>query len=268
MLSPPVLGIAAARGPSTVHRTEESKGLSEGRRPLGGSTVLARMEETRHRFHAALTELEQKALDGFELVIEQLDRALDSVGSADVELAAAVVADDERINQLYREINEDALSLLARQTPVAGDLRLVAALLDIVRCIERMGDQCANIAKLVPLSGSETATDAAILATIERMGVLVRSQVSRAEQAFDARDVAVARDVVGRDGEVSRLDRQVFIRAVEVGSDLEVREWAMFMILVARCLERIAENTVNIAEQTVFVVIGLFRESESASQLA
>jgi len=111
------------------------------------------MDETRHRFHEALTELEHKTLDGFELVIEQLDRALESVGSRDLELAATVVADDDRVNSRYREIHEDALSLLARQTPVAGDLRLVAALLDIMRCVERMGDQCANIAKLVPLSG-------------------------------------------------------------------------------------------------------------------
>jgi phosphate transport system protein len=226
------------------------------------------MEETRHRFHEALTELEQKTLDGFELVIEQLDRALQSVGSRDVELAATVVADDDRINRRYREIHADVLSLLARQTPVAGDLRLVAALLDIIRCIERMGDQCANIAKLVPLSGSEPTTDTYILATIERMGKLVRSQVTQAEQAFDTRDVALARDLVSRDGEINRLDRQVFNRALEIGGNVEVREWAMFMILVARCLERIAENALFIAEQTVFVVIGLFREVESGSQLA
>ena len=226
------------------------------------------MEETRHRFHEALTELEQKTLDGFELVIEQLDRALQSVVSRDLELAETVVAGDDRVNRRYREIHEDALSLLARQTPVANDLRLVAALLDIVRCIERMGDQCANIAKLVPLSGSGASTDGDILATIERMGELVRSQVSEAAEAFDTRDVALARDLVGRDREVNRLDRDVFTRAVEVGDNLEVREWAMFMILVARCLERIAENAIFIAEQTVFVAIGLFREIQSESQLA
>jgi phosphate transport system protein len=179
-----------------------------------------------------------------------------------------VVADDDRINLRHREVHEDALALLARQTPVAGDLRLIAALLQTVRCIERMGDQCANIAKLVPLSGSEAATDADILATIERMGELVRSQVSQAEEAFDTRDVAVARELVGRDGEVNRLDREVFTRALEIGGNVKVREWAMFMILVACCLERIAENAVNIAEQTVFVAIGLFREIESESQIA
>ena len=91
------------------------------------------MDETRHRFHDALTELEQKTLDGFELVIEQLDRARESVGARDVELAAMVVADGERVKRRYREVHEDALSLLARQTPVASDLRLVAALLDVMR---------------------------------------------------------------------------------------------------------------------------------------
>jgi phosphate transport system protein len=130
-----------------------------------------------------------------------------------------------------------------------------------------MGDQCANIAKLVPLSGSEATTDADILATIERMGELVSSQVSQAEEAFDTRDVALARELVGRDSEVNRVDREVFIRAVEVGGDLEVREWAMFMVVVGRGLGRIAENAVNAAEQKVFVAIGLFRELESESQL-
>ncbi len=91
---------------------------------------------------------------------------------------------------------------------------------------------------------------------------------AQAEQAFDTRDVALARTLADRDREVNRLDREVFLRAVEVGDNLEAREWAMFMILVARCLERIAENAVFIAEQTVFVVIGLFRETQSASQLA
>jgi phosphate transport system protein len=70
------------------------------------------------------------------------------------------------------------------------------------------------------------------------------------------------------DGEINRLNREIFSRAVDVGDHLEVREWAMFMILVARCLERIAGNTIDIAEQTVFVVTGLFREFGGESQPA
>jgi phosphate transport system protein len=224
------------------------------------------MLETRHQFREALKELESETLEGLEMVIEQLDRALESVSHQDVELAGMVITDDERIDRRYMEIHQGVLSLLARQAPVAGDLRIVAALLHIIRCVERIGDQCANIAKLVRLSGYEAPKDEGILDAIERMGRLARSQASQAKEAFATRNVALAQALVGLDGEIERLNRAIFNRAVDIGGDLGVREWAMFMILVARCLERIAGNTVDIAEQTVFVVTGLFREFVSGSQ--
>jgi phosphate transport system protein len=199
-----------------------------------------------------------------DLVISQLDRGLESLSYQDVELAQMVVADDDRVDGRYLEVHQGILSLLARQAPVAGDLRLVAALLHIIRCVERMGDQCVNVAKLVPLSGYEQPKDKDILDAIERMGNLARSQVSQAKEAFAGRNVELAQDLVRQDAEINRLNREIFRRAVEVGDDLELREWAMFMILVARCLERIGDNTVDIAEQTVFVVTGLFREMDQA----
>ncbi len=222
------------------------------------------MHEARHRFHESLKALEIQTLGSLDMVIAQLDRSLESVSDHDVELAGMVVADDQRIDRRYLEIHQGVLSLLARQAPVAGDLRIVAALLHIIRCVERMGDQCANIAKLVPLAGPGTRNDKEILDTIERMGRLARAQVSGTKEAFATRDVALAQDLVGLDGEINRLNRAIFNRAVEVGADVEVREWAMLMILVARCLERVAGNTVDIAEQTVFVVTGLFREFAGA----
>jgi phosphate transport system protein len=220
------------------------------------------MQETRHQFHEQLRTLEGQALDGLDLVIQQLDRALESISYQDVELAGMVVADDDRIDGRYLEVHQGILSLLARQAPVAGDLRIVAALLHVIRCVERMGDQCVNIAKLVPLSGYETPKDKDILDAIER---LARSQVSQAKQAFAGRNTELAQDLVRQDTEINRLNREIFRRAVEIGDNLEMREWAMFMILVARCLERIGDNTVDIAEQTVFVVTGLFREVADAS---
>ena len=108
------------------------------------------------------------------MVIQQLDRALESVSHQDVELAGMVIADDDRVDERYLEIHQGVLSLLARQAPVAGDLRIVAALLHIIRCVERMGDQCVNIAKLVRLSGHEAPKDKEILDTIERMGQLAQ----------------------------------------------------------------------------------------------
>jgi len=223
------------------------------------------VEEVRHQFRETLKELEQATLGGLDLVTQQLDRALESLSYQDVELAGMVVADDDRIDGRYLEVHQGILSLLARQAPVAGDLRIVAALLHVLRCIERMGDQCVNIAKLVPLSGYEPPKDKDILDLIERMGQLARSQVADAKEAFATRDTDLARDLLRQDSEINRLNRAIFRRAVEVGDNLEMREWAMFMILVARCLERIGDNTVDIAEQVVFVVTGLFREFAEAS---
>jgi len=176
-----------------------------------------------------------------------------------------VVADDDRIDGRYLEVHQGVLSMLALQAPVASDLRVVAALLHIIRCVERMGDQCVNMATLVPLTGHETPKDKDILDLLEEMSNATRQQVREAREAFRTRHVSMAQDLVRQDALVNQLNRRIFQRAVDVGDEPELREWAMFMILVARCLERIGDNTVEIAEQTVFVVTGLFREFSGTS---
>ena len=211
-------------------------------------------------FREELNRLEEQVMGGLDLVTSQLDRALEALGYQDVELAAMVAADDHRIDGRFVEVHQGVLSLLGRQPLFLDDLRLAAALLHSIRCIERMGDQCANMAKLVPLSGYEAPKDQTILEWIERMGIVVRQEILQARDAFHTRHVSLARDLVRQDKEVNRLNRDIFQRAVDVGDDPEVREWAMFMVLVARCLERIGDNTVDIAEQTVFVVTGLYRQ--------
>jgi phosphate transport system protein len=221
--------------------------------------------ETRHHYREALKTLEHQGLEGLDMVIQALDRALEAVNYQDIELAGMVVADDDRIDGRYLEVHQGILSLLATQTPVAGDLRIVASLLHIIRCVERMGDQCVNIAKLVPLSGYEAPKDKDILDTIERMGQLARSEVMQAKDAYATRNVELANDLVRQDSEINRLNREIFRRAVECGDDIDMREWAMYMILVARALERIGDNAVDIAEQVVFVVTGLFRELSDSS---
>jgi phosphate transport system protein len=98
-----------------------------------------------------------------------------------------------------------------------------------------------------------------------RMGTLARSEVSQAKQAFELRDVDVAEDLVRQDADVNRLNREVFRMAVDMGTDADRREWAMTMTLVARAIERIGDNAVDIGEQVAFVVTGLFREFSDAS---
>jgi phosphate transport system protein len=223
------------------------------------------MQETRSNYREALKDLERQTLEALDMVVQALDRALEAVSYQDVELASMVVADDDRIDGRYLEVHQGILSLLALQSPVATDLRIVAALLHVIRHAERMGDQCVNIAKLIPLSGYEAPKDKDLLDAIERMGQLARSLVSQAKQAFAERNVDLAYDLLRQDGEINHLNVDIFNRALAIGDDIETREWAMHMILVARCLERIGDNAVDIGEQTAFVVTGLFREFADAS---
>jgi phosphate transport system protein len=221
------------------------------------------MHPTRHQFRESLRELEQQTLGGLDLVIAQLDRSLDAVVHQDVEMAAMIVALDDRIDGRYLEIHRSIVLMLALQAPVATDLRVAAALMHIIGCIERMGDQCVNIAKLVSLSGYESPKDQEILDAIARMGHLARMQACQAKQAFATRQVSLAADLAGQEAALRRLNRQILGRAVEVGDERELREWAMFMILAARALERIGGNTLDIAAQTAFVVTGLLRDASA-----
>jgi phosphate transport system protein len=222
-------------------------------------------ETTRVQFQEELHAVEEKALGGLDLVVSSLERALEAVEHQDIELASMVVADDDRIDGRYLEVHQEILSVLALQAPVATDLRVVAALLHVIKHVERMGDQCVNIAKLLPLDGHQPPADARVLAMIKEMGLQARSQVIQAKHAFANRDAALAEDLVRQDDQIDRLNRECFRLALEIGDDADTREWGMHMMLVARCLERIGDNAVDIGEQTAFVVTGLFREFSDAS---
>ena len=222
-------------------------------------------ETTRLHFQQELERLEGQALDGLDMVVATLNRTLEALEQHDVELATMVVEDDDRIDGRYLEVHQGVLSLLALQAPVATDLRLVAAVLDVIKHFERMGDQCVNIAKLIPLAGHEPPTREEIVARVMQMGRQAASQVSQAKQAFARRDVALAEDLPRQDEQINRLNREVFRLALDVGDEPDTREWAMTMLLVARAIERIGDNAVDIGEQTAFVVTGLFREFTDAS---
>jgi len=222
-------------------------------------------ESHRLHFQDELARLEEQALGALDLVVATLDRTLEALHHRDIELAAIVIQDDDRIDGRYLEVHQGILSLLALQAPVASDLRVVAALLHVIKHAERMGDQCVNIAKILPITGTEPPVDDVILSKVERMGVLARSEVSQSKQAFLLRDVGLAEDLVRQDEEINQLNKEIFARAVEIGTDPDVREWAMTMMLVARALERIGDNAVDVGEQIAFVVSGLFREFSDAS---
>ncbi len=219
----------------------------------------------RRHFEQELREVEAAALGALDLVAAAIDRTLEALEQHDIELAAMIVADDDRIDGRYLEVHQTILSLLALQAPVASDLRVLAALLHVIKHAERMGDQCVNVAKILPLDGTMPPVDDQILSCILEMGRLARSEVAQCKRAFELRDVDLAKDLVRQDEQINRLQRAVFRQAIEAGVDTDRREWAMHMVIVARCLERIGDNAVDIGEQVAFVVTGLFREFSDSS---
>jgi phosphate transport system protein len=222
-------------------------------------------EVARAEYLEELANLEASALGGLDLVNVALGRTLEAVERQDVELAQLVVADDDRIDGRYLEVHQALITLLATQSPVATDLRLISSLLHVLKNIERMGDQCVNICKVIPISGNEPPADQEMVRLILTMGRQTKTLITQAKRAFEERDAEMAQDLVRQDDVVDNLNRDCFRLALEIGDDADKREWAMTMLLAARALERTADNAVDIGEQVAFVVTGLFREFEDAS---
>jgi phosphate transport system protein len=220
---------------------------------------------TRVAYQEELEKLEFRALEGLDIVVSSIDQTNEAVQHQDIELAELVIASDDVIDGRYLEVHQAILTLLATQSPVATDLRLIAALLHVMKNMERIGDQCVNIAKLIPIAGHEPPADEQMLGDILTMGNAVREQVRQSKRAFEGRDVELARDLVRQDDVVDNLNRECFKRAIAIGDSEDRREWAMTMMLIARAIERIGDNAVDVGEQVAFLVTGLFREFEDAS---
>lgn len=228
------------------------------------------MAPTRVAFREELEQLERDALGGLDLVAQMLDPTLDALERSDADMAEQVIAGDDVVDQRFLAVHDGVISLLARQTPVATDLRLVAALLHVAGHFERMGDQCVNVAKLVRAEQGRGRPPGAdeMLARLVQMGRLGQHQVVEAKEAFVARDVARAEALVQADDAIDDLNRECFGVALRLAADDRSREWAMHMLLAARALERVGDNAVDVGEQLAFVVTGTYVEFEDASQPA
>jgi phosphate transport system protein len=221
-------------------------------------------EELRTEFHQELDELEAALQEEGSLVVRAIRGAMNALENQDVELADEVIAFDDDIDRRYLEIERKIESLLARQTPVASDLRLVLAVLHVNIHLERMGDQCVTIAKLTKLS--------ARLEQVERMVEGLEEMGSRAEEmtrialdSFAQRDLESAVSLTDLDELIDRANRRVVEQVMSLAGDPSTQEWGMRMIVVSRCLERIGDNAVNIGEQTNYLVTAEFREFTDAS---
>jgi len=218
----------------------------------------------RAELQADLDSLEASFQEVGEIALRSIRGVVDALRTQDVELCDEVIAFDDEVDDRYLAIEKQVELVLARQTPVAGDLRLVLAVLHSTLHIERIGDQCVTIAKLTKLS-SHLGTKRVVVEGLVDMGERCVEMVQVALTAFSTRDLELARGLHELDELVDRANRQVFDDVLSYVHDVEALEWGMRQLTVARCLERIGDNAVDIGEQTAFLVTGEFHEFTDAS---
>jgi len=211
-----------------------------------------------------LDQLEAALQEEGELVLRSLRGAINALRQHDVELSDEVIAFDDEIDERYLTIEEGIQSLLARQTPVAVDLRLVLAVLHDNLHLERMADYCVTIAKLTKLV-ADAPHDATIMEGFEEMGTRAEEMIKTALDAFQDRNLERSETLVELDELIDRANRRVVEHVLEISGDPLRREWGLRMIIVSRCLERIGDHAVDIGEQTAYLVTGEFREFTDAS---
>jgi phosphate transport system protein len=218
----------------------------------------------RIELQAELDALEAGFQETGEIVVRSVRGVIDALRTQDDELCDEVIAFDDEIDQRYVALERQVEMVLARQTPVATDLRLVLAILHNALHLERMGDQCVTIAKLTKLS-SHLGTKAAVVDGLVDMGERCAEMVKVSLVAFATRDLAQARGLQQLDELVDNANRQVFHEVLGYVHDAEALEWGMRQITVARCFERIGDNAVDIGEQAAFLVTGELTEFTDAS---
>jgi phosphate transport system protein len=215
-------------------------------------------------FQEELDQLEASLQEEGALVLRVLRGALNALGQRDVELADDVIAFDDDVDRRYLEIEEAVQSLLARQTPVATDLRLVLALLHMNLHLERMADYSVTIAKLTKLV-ADVEGDPMLMQTLQEMGNRAEEMIRVALDAFANRDLAAAESLVDLDELIDRSNRRFVERVVEVVGEPGLREWVLRMVIVSRTLERIGDHAVDIGEQVSYLLTAEFREFTDAS---
>src|SRR5204863_1977539 len=204
------------------------------------------MSAPRQAFQQHLDTVEEELQAHGRLVLRALDRSVQALLAGDEQLADRVIAEDDDNDASYLRIEDEVERMLALQTPLATDLRLILAILHINLHLERMGDQCVNIAKLTKLTlGLVIASE--LLESFRKMGEQAEAMTAEAMSAFAERDIERAERLVIMDAIINAENRDLARRIMALGGDDErMREAGLRAILISRCMERIGDNAVDI----------------------
>jgi phosphate transport system protein len=215
--------------------------------------------ETRTAFHNKLREMQDDILVMGSMVGKAIARSIEALKNRNLDLAQQVVEDDKKINQKRFEIEEKCVELIATQQPMASDLRIILAVLNIISEVERIGDYAEGIAKIAIMIGDEPPLKPLI--DIPRMAEQTIDMLRRSLDAFINRDAKAARKISTEDDIVDQLYDQVFRELLTfMAEDPKTITRATRLIWVAHNLERAADRVTNICERVVFVVTGKMEE--------
>jgi phosphate transport system protein len=216
----------------------------------------------RDQFHHELQHLQEELLVMSSMVENAIERSVSSLKTRDMELAHEVIGADRNINHQRFRIEEGCLLLIATQQPMASDLRVLAAVLNIITDLERMGDHAAGIGKITLLVANEPPLKP--LVDIPRMADIACEMLRGSLDAFLNRDVAGAQLIAARDDEVDKLYDQVYRELLTfMMADPRTIDRATHLLWVAHNLERIADRVTNICERVLFLVSGRMVEMKS-----
>jgi phosphate transport system protein len=215
--------------------------------------------EIRSTFHKRLREIQDDILVMGSMVSKAILRSIEALKNRDLDLARQIVVDDQKINHERFEIEEKCIQLIATQQPMASDLRIIVAVLNIISEVERIGDYAEGIAKIVIMIGDEPPLKPLI--DIPRMAEQTVDMLRRSLDALINRDADTARKIATEDDLVDNLYSQVFRELlVFMMEDPRTVTRATRLIWVAHNLERGADRVTNICERVVFVVTGKMEE--------
>jgi phosphate transport system protein len=221
-------------------------------------------QDLRRKFHDELGDLEDEILHIGDLAQAMVGDAVSALVRKDDEAARRVIAQDDDVDNMYLDVERRILDALALQAPVASDLRLISAILHINLHLERVGDQAVNVAKM-GLAGRDLPSSDTILLHLSEMGDIVTAMIRTAMEGFAKRDLELCLRLPSMDDPVDELNRGMYRHVVKLAADEAALEWGIRMNVVARQLERVGDNAVDIGEQVAYLLTGEFREFTDAS---
>jgi phosphate transport system protein len=213
----------------------------------------------RATYDQELKSIQANLINMAELVGAAIERSMEALRNRDLVMAAKVIADDMQINKLRFQIEEDCLTLIATQQPIAGDLRTIVAMIHSVLELERMGDHASGIAKTVIKASDERPLKPG--KKLSRMAELSRRMLEDWIETFKSRDAQRAKEIAALDGEMDMMYKDLFDRLIKIMSENpKLVSRATYLMWCGHNLERIADRVTNLAEQVIFMTTGSMEE--------